>query len=1186
MDLDDRGQTLHLSVSNIPTEATRGELFSYFTEELGYPVKHVLYPIEPGEAVVILDCSFQDLQIESIIEAGAQLKGHKLILSKTPQVFHNLFVTIDFQMHELMTEEFLQELKAETGVTVTYSETDDQFRILTTWPQIQMVYNMLAQLSKQKVGQESHVSASQIKRRRPHSSGSMHRHRATSEPSAGERLSTHHCTVSSINLNTRLQAEGRSYTSKPASRTPGNKSTTVPTRQYVQSPGRKSQLKTTDTGAVTRSLSLGEVPVSSHIFKETGRDVIHPIGEHPPLSISKVPLTLRGRSHSLGSPRDAKSNTDPLLPESPRLYLKEWKPDPKVSQWLSTNRNKHSAPPSQSHKITTGRFHHVKSRIPVDEERESIRSVPMDFKYQSNASDFGTAQGDVKGRKNRETLQKSLFQPSDHESQSSSTRHSEASQIENQSNRHPGYGVDYATHVTILSDQFSSLPSDFTQRFDMEVTSIVSDQMSSNTDNTRESSPIESSDESTIHTVSTIEDMSAGPTPSDGNREKESPLFVEKITTSEFEINSSSEPSEAQTHNKETSQRRDQQLPKSCFKTEGEPSLSSVKERPQMSRRIAATFGQQQGTAQVNRATMKNTSMETVPGQKDTPKTKSQETNQNTLRKEMVVHRNKQESQEFDIPNIEGVEPVMMERDLWDFVQYLHSEKLDQIKNANDVEFDIEDVAEFLQFRVVPNQSSTTRKAQRAMEEISCLYQKCFSICVKEEIEIPKTVDGKKLKKTVEDLRMKYPKTLIKEINGGLHIVGGRSDVFLAKHRLYEAVGMKAGRHRDPMPQRLSQERNETEHGDGRASEKNRGHTSNQEVDGAAITHEADQLDTDLSMREEMTGVPKAPKEHYITYQGLHLLVYEGDIIQECVSVIVSAGNSQLMNGGGVAGAISRAAGPGLEMECSEFIEEYGSLPMGHVMHTTAGGTLKCDFVIHAVGPVWDINHEQECEDDLMMTFLKCFRYASEKLKAKTMATPLISSGIFGMPLDICTRALMHAIDTYSRQYGLEGPLTEIHVVNLDTEGTLSIQNTFSQYFNNIRDVSQNMIDNYPKEGSSVDPCIEPKPEYKGGQNVRGDETGRSKYELIDAQFDAMAQDLASSGQLLHSKHHQAFHRESKLAGGERAVRRTDKKKSSTCGYCHKEMDIEFKKECGHHLCLGCYNTFSSHVGCPVCVKH
>ncbi|XP_013387418.1 uncharacterized protein LOC106156623 [Lingula anatina] len=552
----------------------------------------------------------------------------------------------------------------------------------------------------------------------------------------------------------------------------------------------------------------------------------------------------------------------------------------------------------------------------------------------------------------------------------------------------------------------------------------------------------------------------------------------------------------------------------------------------------------------------------------------------------MVEHRNKQESQEFDIPNIEGVEPVMMERDLWDFVQYLHSEELDQIKNANDVEFDIEDVAEFLQFRVVPNQSSTTKKAQRAMEEISCLYQKCFSICVKEEIEIPKTVDGKKLKKTVEDLRMKYPKTLIKEINGGLHIVGGRSDVFLAKHRLYEAVGMKAGRHRDPMPQQLSQERNETEHGDGRASEKNRGHTSNQEVDGAAITHEADQLDTDLSMREEMTGVPKAPKEHYITYQGLHLLVYEGDIIQEYVSVIVSAANSQLMNGGGVAGAISRAAGPGLEMECSEFIEEYGSLPMGDVMHTTAGGTLKCEFVIHAVGPVWDINHEQECEDDLMMTFLKCFRYASEKLKAKTMATPLISSGIFGMPLDICTRALMHAIDTYSRQYGLEGPLTEIHVVNLDTVGTLSIQNTFSQYFNNIHDVSQNMIDNYPKEGSSVDPCIEPKPEYKGGQNVRGDETGRSKYELTDAKFDAMAQDLASSGQLLHSKHHQAFHQESKLAGGERAVRRTDKKKSSTCGYCHKEMDIEFKKECGHHLCLECYNTFSSHVGCPVCVKH
>src|SRR5215475_5719526 len=84
-----------------------------------------------------------------------------------------------------------------------------------------------------------------------------------------------------------------------------------------------------------------------------------------------------------------------------------------------------------------------------------------------------------------------------------------------------------------------------------------------------------------------------------------------------------------------------------------------------------------------------------------------------------------------------------------------------------------------------------------------------------------------------------------------------------------------------------------------------------------------------------------------------------GDITQETTDAIVNAANSSLLGGGGVDGAIHRAAGPQLLDECRRVREQRGTLPPGHAV-STSGGRLKARHVIHTVGPVWTGGEKNE----------------------------------------------------------------------------------------------------------------------------------------------------------------------------------------------------------------------------------
>lgn len=120
-----------------------------------------------------------------------------------------------------------------------------------------------------------------------------------------------------------------------------------------------------------------------------------------------------------------------------------------------------------------------------------------------------------------------------------------------------------------------------------------------------------------------------------------------------------------------------------------------------------------------------------------------------------------------------------------------------------------------------------------------------------------------------------------------------------------------------------------------------------------------------------------------------------GDITRQRVDGIVNAANSSLMGGGGVDGAIHRAAGPELLTECARWVARFGPLPAGEAMITGAGN-LPARHVIHTVGPVWSGGRRNEAE-----TLAKCYRNCLQlamRQGLRSLAIPNISTGIYGYP--------------------------------------------------------------------------------------------------------------------------------------------------------------------------------------------
>jgi O-acetyl-ADP-ribose deacetylase (regulator of RNase III) len=127
------------------------------------------------------------------------------------------------------------------------------------------------------------------------------------------------------------------------------------------------------------------------------------------------------------------------------------------------------------------------------------------------------------------------------------------------------------------------------------------------------------------------------------------------------------------------------------------------------------------------------------------------------------------------------------------------------------------------------------------------------------------------------------------------------------------------------------------------------------------------------------------------------IAIVQGDITKQEVDAIVNAANSSLLGGGGVDGAIHRAAGPGLLEECRGL----GGCETG-AAKITGGYNLPARWVIHTVGPVW--RDGSQGEDDLLARcYRSCFALA-EQYSIRTIAFPAISAGAYGFPMDRAAR--------------------------------------------------------------------------------------------------------------------------------------------------------------------------------------
>jgi O-acetyl-ADP-ribose deacetylase (regulator of RNase III) len=147
---------------------------------------------------------------------------------------------------------------------------------------------------------------------------------------------------------------------------------------------------------------------------------------------------------------------------------------------------------------------------------------------------------------------------------------------------------------------------------------------------------------------------------------------------------------------------------------------------------------------------------------------------------------------------------------------------------------------------------------------------------------------------------------------------------------------------------------------------------------------------------------------HYQFASGQHLEICQGDITREKTDVIVNAANSHLIHGGGVAAAIARRGGEVIDRESREWVRING-----HVTHAkpavTSGGNLACKYVIHAVGPVWGDGDEGTKLNEAIIGSLT----TAEGLKARSIAFPAISTGIYGFPVDRAAEIFMRTFKEY-----------------------------------------------------------------------------------------------------------------------------------------------------------------------------
>lgn len=175
---------------------------------------------------------------------------------------------------------------------------------------------------------------------------------------------------------------------------------------------------------------------------------------------------------------------------------------------------------------------------------------------------------------------------------------------------------------------------------------------------------------------------------------------------------------------------------------------------------------------------------------------------------------------------------------------------------------------------------------------------------------------------------------------------------------------------------------------------------------------------------------------------GQSLTLAQGDLTQEKVDAIVNPANEHLIHGGGVAALIARRGGKIINAESQAWIKEHGPVSHSEPAFTSAGD-LPCQYVIHAVGPVWGSGDE----DNKLSAAVSGSLRRAEELDLSSIALPAISTGIFGFPKDRAARVIYQAVHDHFSQNPDSG-VKDVRMVVFDQPTTDVFQMIWEEVYN------------------------------------------------------------------------------------------------------------------------------------------
>ncbi|MCA9369193.1 MAG: macro domain-containing protein [Pseudomonadales bacterium] len=172
------------------------------------------------------------------------------------------------------------------------------------------------------------------------------------------------------------------------------------------------------------------------------------------------------------------------------------------------------------------------------------------------------------------------------------------------------------------------------------------------------------------------------------------------------------------------------------------------------------------------------------------------------------------------------------------------------------------------------------------------------------------------------------------------------------------------------------------------------------------------------------------------------IVLIQGDITQEDTDAIVNTTTRTFEMAGGVDKAITEAAGPGMKEACAQ----YGSMEPSQVI-ITEGFNLNASYIIHTVGPVY--GKEGGKEADLLAACYKNCLWMADRYNIRTISFPVISTGIYGYPMDEAAKVMARSIGGYFFDpENMNSAIEEIHCVVFTEDKYKIVDEVFEELFN------------------------------------------------------------------------------------------------------------------------------------------